>query len=135
MNHRTLNHNQFAELDAHNSAPLSAPGAPTAYSHSNPSSLDLTATQQVYRGGRTEAQVRQAIDTVEAARAQTLAVETTVVPGDAARGSLDEIFGDQNRARQVCKDSRWRENGFESSVPPTDPLPFSRPPVTCPITV
>ncbi len=48
----------------------SAAGAPTAYSHSNPSSLDLTATQQVYRGGRTEAQVRQAIDTVEATRAQ-----------------------------------------------------------------
>jgi outer membrane protein TolC len=52
--------------------------SPTLYSHSKPSSLDLTATQQVYRGGRTAAQVRQAIDTVEAARAQTLAVETAV---------------------------------------------------------
>jgi hypothetical protein len=47
----------------------------TLNSHSKPSSLDLTATQPVYRGGRTEAQVRQAIDTVEAARAHTLAVE------------------------------------------------------------
>ena len=54
------------------------PGGPTAYSHSKPSSLDLTATQQVYRGGRTAAQVRQAIDTVEATRSQTLAVETAV---------------------------------------------------------
>jgi TolC family type I secretion outer membrane protein len=40
--------------------------------------LSLTVTQPVYRGGRTEAQTRQAINTVEAARAQTLAVETTV---------------------------------------------------------
>jgi hypothetical protein len=40
---------------------LSAPGGQTAYSHSKPSSLDLTATQPVYRGGRTAAQVRQAI--------------------------------------------------------------------------
>ena len=54
------------------------PGGPTAYSHNRPSSLDLTATQQVYRGGRTAAQVRQAIDTVEATRSQTLAVETAV---------------------------------------------------------
>jgi outer membrane protein TolC len=35
-------------------------------------------TQQVYCGGRTEAQVRQAINTVEATRAQTLAVESAV---------------------------------------------------------
>src|SRR5947207_11791102 len=46
----------------------SAAGGPTAYSHSKPSSLDLTAMQQVYRGDRTEAQVRQAINIVEAAR-------------------------------------------------------------------
>ncbi len=49
---------------------------PTIYSHANPSSLDLTATQPIYRGGRTAAQVRQAINTVEATRTQTLAVET-----------------------------------------------------------
>jgi len=42
------------------------------------STLDLTATQQVYRGGRTAGQLRQAIATVEATRAQTLAVETIV---------------------------------------------------------
>ncbi|HZK88538.1 MAG TPA: TolC family outer membrane protein [Stellaceae bacterium] len=40
--------------------------------------VDLRVTQQVYRGGRTEAQTRQAINLVDSARAQTLAVETTV---------------------------------------------------------
>lgn len=73
---------------------LSAAGAPTAYSHSKPSTLDLTATQQIYRGGRTEAQVRQAIDTVEAMRAQTLAVETTVFQA-VAQAYLD-VVRDQN---------------------------------------
>jgi outer membrane protein len=68
----------------------SAAGGPTAYSHSKPSSLDLTATQQVYRGGRTEAQVRQAINSVEATRAQTLAVETTVFQA-VAQAYLDVV--------------------------------------------
>jgi outer membrane protein len=40
--------------------------------------LDLRVTQPVYRGGRTEAQTRQATNLVQSARAQTLAVETTV---------------------------------------------------------
>ena len=66
------------------------PGGPTAYSHNRPSSLDLTATQQVYRGGRTEAQVQQAINTVEATRAQTLAVETTVFQA-VAQAYLDVV--------------------------------------------
>src|ERR1700731_4776158 len=65
-------------------------GRPTAYSHSQPSSLDLTATQPIYRGGRTEAQVRQAINTVEATRAQTLAVETTVFQA-VAQAYLDVV--------------------------------------------
>jgi len=43
-----------------------------------PNSLTLTATQQVYSGGRTAAQTSQAINTVESTRAQTLAVETSV---------------------------------------------------------
>ena len=64
--------------------------SPTAYSHSKPSSLDLTATQPIYRGGRTEAQVRQAINTVEATRAQTLAVETTVFQA-VAQAYLDVV--------------------------------------------
>ena len=61
-----------------------------AYSHSKSSSLDLTATQPIYRGGRTEAQVRQAINTVEATRAQTLAVETTVFQA-VAQAYLDVV--------------------------------------------
>jgi len=68
----------------------SVPGGPSAYSHDKPSSLDLTATQQVYRGGRTEAQVRQAINTVEATRAQTLAVETAVFQA-VAQAYLDVV--------------------------------------------
>jgi outer membrane protein len=43
-----------------------------------PNALTFQATQPVYRGGRTVAQTRQAINTVESTRAQTLAVETTV---------------------------------------------------------
>jgi TolC family type I secretion outer membrane protein len=65
-------------------------GVPTAYTHAKPTSLDVTATQQVYRGGRTEAQVRQAINTVEAARAQTLAVETMVFQA-VAQAHLDVV--------------------------------------------
>ena len=40
--------------------------------------MQLQATQPIYRGGRTEAATRQAINTVQAARAQTLSVETDV---------------------------------------------------------
>src|SRR6202011_2071637 len=43
-----------------------------------PNVLQFQANQPIYRGGRTEAQTRQAINTVESTRAQTLAVETTV---------------------------------------------------------
>jgi outer membrane protein len=72
----------------------SAAHTPTTYSHARPSTLDLAMTQQLYRGGRTEAQVRQAIDTVEATRAQTLAVETTVFQA-VAQAYLD-VVRDQN---------------------------------------
>jgi TolC family type I secretion outer membrane protein len=53
-------------------------GVPETHNEFVPRSLSLTVTQPVYRGGRTEAQTRQAINTVQAARAQTLAIETTV---------------------------------------------------------
>src|SRR5215470_12036150 len=43
-----------------------------------PNALTFQANQPVYRGGRTVAQTRQAINTVESTRAQTLAVETAV---------------------------------------------------------
>src|SRR5580693_7345579 len=43
-----------------------------------PNLVEFQATQPIYRGGRTVAQTRQAINTVESTRAQTLAVETSV---------------------------------------------------------
>jgi outer membrane protein len=43
-----------------------------------PDLVQFQAIQPVYRGGRTVAQTRQAINTVESTRAQTLAVETSV---------------------------------------------------------
>jgi TolC family type I secretion outer membrane protein len=48
------------------------------HGNTRPDLLNLQVTQPIYRGGRTEAQTRQAINTVEATRAQTLAVETQV---------------------------------------------------------
>ena len=53
-------------------------------------SLDLQVTQPIYRGGRTEAATRQAINTVEATRAQTLGVETTVFQA-VAQAYLDVV--------------------------------------------
>jgi outer membrane protein len=58
--------------------PAGLPLCTSGYLNTRPSSVDLNVTQPVYRGGRTEAQTRQAIDTVQATRAQTLAVETSV---------------------------------------------------------
>jgi outer membrane protein len=43
-----------------------------------PDLVQFQAIQPIYRGGRTVAQTRQAINTVESTRAQTLAIETTV---------------------------------------------------------
>ena len=57
---------------------LSQNNGPAVFSNFVQRELDLKVTQPVYNGGRTEAQTRQAINTVEAARAQTLATETTV---------------------------------------------------------
>ena len=53
-------------------------------------SVDLNITQPLYRGGRTEAQTRQAINTVQATRAQTLGVETTVFQA-VAQAYLDVV--------------------------------------------
>src|SRR6201987_1406539 len=53
-------------------------------------SLAVQVTQPVYRGGRTVAQTRQAVNTVESTRAQTLAVETTVFQA-VAQAYLDVV--------------------------------------------
>jgi outer membrane protein len=57
---------------------LPTPGGLSTYSTFFSNSLNLQVSQPVYRGGRTVAQTRQAINTVESTRAQTLAVETSV---------------------------------------------------------
>ncbi|MGC2203459.1 MAG: TolC family outer membrane protein [Stellaceae bacterium] len=49
-----------------------------AHAITRPNVVEFQAAQPIYRGGRTVAQTRQAINTVESTRAQTLAVETTV---------------------------------------------------------
>ena len=63
---------------------------PTQFSSFVSKQLDLKVTQPLYRGGRTEAQTRQAINTVHAARAQTLGVETTVFQS-VAQAYLDVV--------------------------------------------
>jgi outer membrane protein len=53
-------------------------GGLTAYDTFYENALNLQVTQPIYSGGRTVAQTRQAVNLVESARAQTLAIETTV---------------------------------------------------------
>ncbi|MGH7030152.1 MAG: TolC family outer membrane protein, partial [Stellaceae bacterium] len=50
----------------------------TAYNTFYQNNVNLQVTQPVYSGGRTVAQTRQATNTVQSTRAQTLAVETSV---------------------------------------------------------
>src|SRR5437879_3750551 len=52
-------------------AGVAARGTSTQFSSFEPRAADLRITQPLYRGGRTEAQTRQAINTVQANRAQT----------------------------------------------------------------
>ena len=63
---------------------------PTAFSSFVSKSLDLRITQPIYRGGRTEAATRQANNAVQATRAQTLGVETTVLQA-VAQAYLDVV--------------------------------------------
>ena len=65
-------------------------GGRSTYTTFYQNSLAVQVTQPVYRGGRTVAQTRQAINTVESTRAQTLAVETTVFQA-VAMGYLDVV--------------------------------------------
>jgi len=63
---------------------------PTQFSSFVTKSMSLSVTQPVYRGGRTEAATRQAINNVQATRAQTLGVETTVFQA-VAQAYLDVV--------------------------------------------
>jgi len=60
------------------------------YSTFYQNSLNLQVTQPVYSGGRTLAQTRQAINSVQSTRAQTLAVETSVFQA-VAQAYLDVV--------------------------------------------
>jgi outer membrane protein len=83
---------QAAFNRAGNEIPNAFTGAstPTTFASFVSKSLDLRVTQPLYRGGRTEAATRQAINTVQAARAQTLAIETTVFQA-VAQAYLDVV--------------------------------------------
>ena len=67
-----------------------AASSSTCFSSFVSKSLDLQIAQPLYRGGRTEAQTRQAINAVEAARATTLGVETLVFQ-TVAKAYLDVV--------------------------------------------
>src|SRR5205814_9101569 len=71
-------------------AAVAARGTSTQFSSFEPRAADLRITQPLYRGGRTEAQTRQAINTVQATRAQTLGVETQVFQA-VAQSYLDVV--------------------------------------------
>ena len=60
------------------------------YSTFYQNSVNVQVTQPIYSGGRTVAQTRQAINTVQATRAQTLAVETSVFQA-VAQAYLDVV--------------------------------------------
>ncbi len=62
----------------------------STYSTFYQNALNLQVTQPVYSGGRTLAQTRQAINTVQSTRAQTLAVETSVFQA-VAQAYLDVV--------------------------------------------
>lgn len=63
---------------------------PTQFSSFPTRATTLQITEPLYRGGRTEAQTRLAINTVQATRAQTLGVETTVFQA-VAQAYLDVV--------------------------------------------
>ena len=69
---------------------VASAGGNTTYSTFFQNNLNLQATQQVYSGGRTAAQTSQAINNVQATRAQTLAVETSVFQA-VAQAYLDVV--------------------------------------------
>jgi outer membrane protein len=78
-------------------------GAGDQFSTFKTRELNLQLTQPVYRGGRTEAQTRQAINLVQSARAQTLAVETTVFQ------AVAQAFFDTYRDQELVEVNRNNE--------------------------
>jgi TolC family type I secretion outer membrane protein len=81
-----------SSLEAQPGAAAQAAGITRSVTHAitRPDVIQFQAAQPIYRGGRTVAQTRQAINTVESTRAQTLAVETSVFQA-VAMGYLDVV--------------------------------------------
>jgi outer membrane protein len=75
--------------------------------------LDFRVTQPIYRGGRTEAQTRQAINLVQSERAQTLAVETTVFQ------AVAQAFFDTYRDQTLVEVNRNNENVLKKQLDAT----------------
>ena len=89
-----------------------APGQ-TCFSSFVTRELNLQLTQPIYRGGRTEAQTRQAINLVQSARAQTLAVETTVFQ------AVAQAFFDTYRDQTLVEVNRNNENVLKKQLEAT----------------
>jgi outer membrane protein len=68
----------FTGQMAGNRAGFTQGNTSSQYSTFFSNTVNVQVTQPIYRGGRTVSQTRQAVNTVEATRAQTLAIETSV---------------------------------------------------------
>lgn len=79
----------LARINPFTGADIGSTGLST-YSTFFQNNLNVQATQQIYSGGRTTAQTSQAINNVQATRAQTLAVETSVFQA-VAQAYLDVV--------------------------------------------
>jgi outer membrane protein len=75
--------------------------------------LNLQATEQVYNGGRTEALTKQAVNTVESTRAQTLGVETTVFQ------AVMQAFLDTYRDQALVEVNRSNEQVLKKQLDAT----------------
>ncbi|HVH81856.1 MAG TPA: TolC family outer membrane protein [Stellaceae bacterium] len=88
-------------------------GMGDVYSTFKTKEVDIRLTQPIYRGGRTEAQTRQAINLVQSARAQTLAVETTVFQ------AVAQAFFDTYRDQTLVEVNRNNENVLKKQLDAT----------------
>jgi outer membrane protein len=92
---------------------FSTAGSRDIFSTFETRSLDLRLTQPLYRGGRTEAQTRQAINLVQSARAQTFAVETTVFQ------TVMQAFFDTFRDQTLVEVNKNNENVLKKQLDAT----------------
>jgi len=88
-------------------------GTGDVYSSFVQKEMDLRLTQPLYRGGRTEAQTRQAINLVQSARAQTLSVETTVFQ------AVAQAFFDTYRDQELVQVNKNNENVLKKQLDAT----------------